>query len=451
MITSRQALARYGSPLHEKNMILWDVPSVMERSCIPGRIYVNADMQPALAQAIVNLITRGFIGELKTWDGCVSGDTEYFNGVGWSPIASYQSGKVGQVDEDGVLSMVTPERFIATPCDAFVRVQSAQGVSQVVSYDHRVIYIDGRGNEQIVFAGDILAEYKKHPHKKIKIPTTYITNASGIDYSDAYIRLKTAVFADGCFPHKHRETKINYCKVLLRKQRKIDRLGRLLVEADVAFKRSVNCRGETTFYFYMDNKDKHFDATWYACSSEQLRAVCDEVKYWDSSVDNGRFFSTDSRDVDFIQYARGACGVRSKVVQTREGSGVQKTCYAATLSLNTTPAVATDGAGITHITVPGGMKYCFTVPTGRLLLRHNGHVFITGNCFNIRSSRGGASASLHSWGLAVDVNAAWNSYGQRATLSEGFVQCWKDAGFDWGGDWETCPDGMHFQLARWPE
>jgi len=70
MITAKMCLSRYGSPVHENNMMLWDIPEVMERSAIPGRIYCNKDMQPALAQAIVNMIVRGFIEELKTWDGC---------------------------------------------------------------------------------------------------------------------------------------------------------------------------------------------------------------------------------------------------------------------------------------------------------------------------------------------------------------------------------------------
>lgn len=70
-------------------------------------------------------------------------------------------------------------------------------------------------------------------------------------------------------------------------------------------------------------------------------------------------------------------------------------------------------------------------------------------CFNIRAKRGAATASLHSWGLAVDLNAAWNGFGQPFTLTEGFVKCFKDAGFDWGGEWTPC-DGMHFQLAELP-
>lgn len=68
-------------------------------------------------------------------------------------------------------------------------------------------------------------------------------------------------------------------------------------------------------------------------------------------------------------------------------------------------------------------------------------------CFNIRKKRGLTSMSLHSWGIAIDVNAAWNGLGKTPTLSAGFVKCFTDAGFDWGGTW-TRKDGMHFQLAK---
>ena len=68
-------------------------------------------------------------------------------------------------------------------------------------------------------------------------------------------------------------------------------------------------------------------------------------------------------------------------------------------------------------------------------------------CFMIRKIRGGVNYSIHSWGLAVDVNAAENGLGVEPKLSEGFVKCFTDAGFDWGGLWER-KDGMHFQLAK---
>lgn len=68
-------------------------------------------------------------------------------------------------------------------------------------------------------------------------------------------------------------------------------------------------------------------------------------------------------------------------------------------------------------------------------------------CFNIRKKRGLRSISLHSWGIAIDVNAAWNGLGKEPTLSAGFVKCFTDAGFEWGGNW-TRKDGMHFQLSK---
>jgi hypothetical protein len=68
-------------------------------------------------------------------------------------------------------------------------------------------------------------------------------------------------------------------------------------------------------------------------------------------------------------------------------------------------------------------------------------------CFNIRKKRGLSSMSLHSWGIAIDVNAFENGLNQTPKLSPGFVKCFTDAGFDWGGTWKR-KDGMHMQLSK---
>ena len=68
-------------------------------------------------------------------------------------------------------------------------------------------------------------------------------------------------------------------------------------------------------------------------------------------------------------------------------------------------------------------------------------------CFNIRKKRGLSSMSLHSWGIAIDVNAFENGLGKQPKLSPEFVKCFTDNGFIWGGTW-TRKDGMHFQLAN---
>lgn len=78
-------------------------------------------------------------------------------------------------------------------------------------------------------------------------------------------------------------------------------------------------------------------------------------------------------------------------------------------------------------------------------------------CFNIRKKRGLSSMSLHSWGIAIDMNSSDNQLGKsydqlikegKKPFSEEFLQCFRDAGFDCGGDWKNRPDRMHFQLSK---
>lgn len=67
-------------------------------------------------------------------------------------------------------------------------------------------------------------------------------------------------------------------------------------------------------------------------------------------------------------------------------------------------------------------------------------------CWNIRKMSGGGDLSTHSWGISIDLNAAENPYGGPVRLTDKFVRCFADAGFEWGGLWRT-KDGMHFQAA----
>jgi hypothetical protein len=71
-------------------------------------------------------------------------------------------------------------------------------------------------------------------------------------------------------------------------------------------------------------------------------------------------------------------------------------------------------------------------------------------CFNIRPPKSGKMQySMHAYGLAVDFNAATNRFNytrMRTDFSDKFVQCFLDAGFEWGGLWKSPFDPMHFQL-----
>lgn len=74
-----------------------------------------------------------------------------------------------------------------------------------------------------------------------------------------------------------------------------------------------------------------------------------------------------------------------------------------------------------------------------------------GGIFSVRPVRGGSTPSLHSWGLAIDINPSTNPLqktSKKRTLSDKFIKCFKDAGFDWGGDFKSRFDPMHFQVRE---
>ncbi len=68
-------------------------------------------------------------------------------------------------------------------------------------------------------------------------------------------------------------------------------------------------------------------------------------------------------------------------------------------------------------------------------------------CFNIRNIRGGDSWSIHSWGLAFDINAKENPLGKQPQMKPELVVCFTTFGFTWGGTFRR-KDGMHFQLSN---
>ncbi|MGH3362095.1 MAG: M15 family metallopeptidase, partial [Nocardioides sp.] len=71
-----------------------------------------------------------------------------------------------------------------------------------------------------------------------------------------------------------------------------------------------------------------------------------------------------------------------------------------------------------------------------------------GGCYSPRfierdPSRG---LSLHTWGIAVDLNVTGNQVGTAGTIDPRVVEIFDRWGFAWGGRWRV-PDPMHFELA----
>ncbi len=66
-----------------------------------------------------------------------------------------------------------------------------------------------------------------------------------------------------------------------------------------------------------------------------------------------------------------------------------------------------------------------------------------------RTIGGARQMSRHTLGISIDINPSRNPYSADpdrliTDFPDWFVDAWRDAGFCWGGDWETAKDAMHF-------
>lgn len=72
-LTGLDFYRKFGDPSKKKfinTLVVWDVPLELEIGTIPKRIYCHPLMIEPLSKAFQNLIIRGYVDELKTWDGC---------------------------------------------------------------------------------------------------------------------------------------------------------------------------------------------------------------------------------------------------------------------------------------------------------------------------------------------------------------------------------------------
>lgn len=76
-----------------------------------------------------------------------------------------------------------------------------------------------------------------------------------------------------------------------------------------------------------------------------------------------------------------------------------------------------------------------------------GYDFGTVQTYNYRSKRGGGGLSMHSWGIAVDINPGSNPAGSTDTdIPRPIIDIFNKYGFFWGGNWEgRVADPMHFE------
>ena len=135
----------------------------------------------------------------------------------------------------------------------------------------------------------------------------------------------------------------------------------------------------TYFYYYLENTSKLLSEQFKNPDKRTATILAEEVFKWDGSEKYKEFRTTQKDDADFIQFVlSGITGkaysiIKHKKVENRSQLYVVR----ETQKTHSNPFRKTSKNRITKED-PQKM-YCFTVPSGMLLLRRNNYIFCTAN------------------------------------------------------------------------
>ena len=342
--------------------------------------------------------------------GCVDCDTEYFNGIEWVRIADYKEGdKVLSYNIDTKEAFLDyPKLYHKYPCEHLWHFETKYGLDQCLSDEHRMLCYTYQSAKKLSFI-NFLDFKQKHENNKCgyygQFETTFNYSGNRIDLTDQEIRLMVAVIADGSFYYQAKNDWDSYdrCRFHIKKDRKKERLRKLLKEAGYQWEEKVSsAEGYIDFYIDAPRREKVFTKDyWYNCDQHQLQVIFDEVWYWDGDFLNAnsktkkRFFTNIKETADFIQFVCSSCGYRATIQEyNRIGKShitdnkiyeykTMEYCVIATqrhkIGMSRRTDLGKEKVQIQPYKTKDGYKYCFTMPLGTLILRRNNKIFITGN------------------------------------------------------------------------
>lgn len=320
----------------------------------------------------LNKLYYGTLTVLSGRPGCVDSETEFFNGEKWKKISEYEDGDmVLQYNADGTASLVYPEQYHKYECDSFWELKSSNGINQMVSDEHNMVYITQDGT----IAKKNIVELI-NSKDSAKFLTTFNYSGRGIDLSDDEIRVMCMSIVSGVISSIDGDKKF---AIRTTDPAVEARAVTLLKNAHIPYvktnekMRYGNIRKCISF---CPVRDDWFDSYWYQCNSHQLEVVVDECEFWCGYSHNGSTeYSTFLKSTaDFIQFALSSTGHRSHMSLCNFGV---IPIYTVSKEESKTPSFNKNA--INRVSTGDGYKYCFTVPSGMLVLRRGGDINITGN------------------------------------------------------------------------
>lgn len=311
-------------------------------------------------------------------ESCVDGNTEFFNGSEWKFIKDYVEGdRVLQFSDNRIAELIYPERYIKEPCESMYMMNNTYKTwTHVFSDQHNVVYETSKGNIQKTPMSRVVDDHFNKPNGfRGKFLCSF--NYEGtVSYDEHLLRLMIAISAEGSLYKKQ-------WRIRLIKERKIERMRELISNVGIELDERVYQDGSHNFYVPVDYGVKIFPSDFYHLDKKTKDVFLSEIFLWDGSVvtKTETYFSKEYENVKLVQFILSSSGFKTSITKDKIDcySVLKNKTNCLSISLNDINRPKRNEM-ITKFIPEDGFKYCFSVPSGMLVLRRDDHIFITGNC-----------------------------------------------------------------------
>lgn len=305
---------------------------------------------------------------------CYSEDTQILTNNGWRFFYELtEDSLVAQVVGD-TYEFVKPSRIISQEYEGDMHhFHDYHGkVDLLVTPNHRIV-LEQDGKERIIEASK-LGPSGHHKQKMFRSAKSSLppTNLSDLD------RLRIAFQADGSFCSGVKSS----IRFGFSKQRKIDRLIEILSRIGIDYiiydlkdgRKEINVKVDSSLF------SKDFEWVPNDIDSVWANQFLDELSYWDSSIRSEGRFKFDSmtlsviNKVEYIAIAAGRGILITKSVDNR------KKRFSDIYTAHITVENKVGGQSWGNTLIPySGKVYCVTVPSGKVIVKRNKCILVSGN------------------------------------------------------------------------
>jgi hypothetical protein len=355
----------------------------------------RAKKSSAMALEVVGFAVRGGDGRVRSLlshgpvtgrlsasePNCFTGATEILTKDGWVRFDQLPRGVPVAQYERGAITFVQPDAYIEHHFDGELVHNRTRAINLLTTPNHRCLVVNrNTGAEQVYDAS-------AYPEDHIQLHAADYAGGAGLPLADTEIRFLVAAQADGSWHAGGLD--FTFCR-----ERKVARFAELF---GAEFKQARQADGSTGARHRVRLSKTHpltrvartylgdaksFGAWILELSRAQLDVLVDELDYWDGLYTrkgvSGTYTTIDKTSADWVHAAYTLSGTRARLIAYK-ASGERK---------NQTWRVQAPKARASSYTtnrvqerVPySGQVYCVSVPSGYIVVRHEGVAMVTGNC-----------------------------------------------------------------------